>query len=95
MQVDASQIMTYVSNDSLAVLGQLPALEEVDLYGKGFDSAGLASLAKAKTLRRVGIYKAEGSFGYWDAEPFRELGTVKKLTLCEDLNIQATVRWDK
>lgn len=95
VQMNADGMMTQASNESLGILGTLPSIEDVEVYGKGFNLDGLAALAKAPKLRRVGIYKAEGSFGYWDAEPFRKTGTVKKLTLSENSNRMATVAWDK
>jgi hypothetical protein len=93
--LDRDRCFTHVSNDSLVVLGQLPRIEKVYLFGQGFGPDGIAALTKARTLQDVGLYKSEGSFGDSDAKPFRELGTVKQLTLSANLNLSPAVRWNQ
>src|SRR6185295_17363857 len=86
---------TKISNRTLALVGQLPAIKNVSLHGEHFNAEGLAALAQAETLEHVELATCDIGVTAKDFEPFRRAGKVSYLRVRIDVarNSQRIERW--
>lgn len=73
----------HLGDETLLRVGQLPVIEQVDLYGHGqeISARGLAGLAQASSLRSVVVHGCANSVTAADVEPFRRSGKVEELVI--------------
>jgi hypothetical protein len=72
---------TRIGDRSLALIGQMPALEEAYIEGYQFTAEGLAALARSPSLRSVYVGVCDASVDTQVAEPFLQAGRVKSLRI--------------
>jgi hypothetical protein len=69
-----------LTDDSLALLAKMPSLEIIHLDGE-FSGAGLAALARSRSLREVTVYGCRDDVDHDIVEVFRSEGRVESLWL--------------
>jgi hypothetical protein len=67
-----------IGDESLRVIGQLPRIRCIHLFGKGFTAAGLASLARAHLLQEVQLCYCDQSVSPRDTVPL-ERDTIDRI----------------
>ena len=70
---------TLLGDPSLALVGKLPALEEVALDGYHFTGKGLVDLAKSRSLRSIYVDHCDETVQPSAIEPFRDAERVDRL----------------
>lgn len=89
---------TQIGDRSLAVLGELPALEEVYVSGYHFTARGLADLARGPRLMKVYVDCCDESVNPSAAEPFRKNPAIRSVILrrwVEHRGEEDVVRWQR
>ena len=86
---------TKISNRTLALVGQLPAIKWISLHGEHLNAEGLAALAQAETLEHVELATCDIGVTAKDFEPFQRAGKVLYLRVRIDVakNSQRIERW--
>ena len=80
--------LTPVTDRTLDVIGRLPRIEEVHIFGSGFTAKGLAALAKAQTLRKVYLTSCAEDVDSCAIEPFKRSGNVQNLKIVRWIDIK-------
>ncbi len=72
---------TRLTDRSLAIVGQMPNIQSVDLYCAGFTAGGIETLAENDMLTSVVLHGCRDDVDAAAALPFRKSGRVRRLEL--------------